>query len=180
MADNRSPKHGSSPKTFPDRDKENSPQDHASESQPDGTAADAPRGETQAQPKPGQNRVQPSGVGPTGDNPATAGSGERRVRSETPENRTGQINPSAPTESTEGANTLAGDVEKDLPPNPTMDSAGEVGEPSGKGTLDVDPEIFEEASSAHYADENPTDKRPGKEGAGDLRRPGKVKEDDAA
>ncbi|MCU1285636.1 MAG: hypothetical protein JWO13_1986 [Acidobacteriales bacterium] len=161
MADNRSPKHGSSPKTFPDRDKDNPPEDIASESQPDGTAAESPRGETQAQPKPGQNRVEPSGTGPTGDHPATAGHGHRRVRSETPENRTGQINPSAPTEATEGAST----AEQHLPANPTMDSAGEVGEPSGKGNLDVDPETFEQAGGP-----NPTEKRPGKEGAGDLRK----------
>jgi hypothetical protein len=137
MADKRSPKHGSSPKTFPDRDKNNPLENHASESQADGTAAESPRGETQAQPKPGQNRVQPSGTGPTGEHPATAGPGETRLRSETPENRTGQINPSAPTKSTEGA-----------PANPTMDSAGEVGEPSGRGNLDVDPEVFEERKKA--------------------------------
>src|SRR4051794_16684950 len=126
MADNRSPKHGSSPKTFPDRDTTNSPEDHGSESQPDGTAAEAPRGESQAQPidaqpKPGQNRIQPSGVGPTGNQPATAGHSGRMVNSDTPENRTGQINPSAPTEATEGAMTNMGSVSEGLPPNPNMD-----------------------------------------------------------
>src|SRR5437870_569643 len=111
MADKSSPKHGSSPKTFPDRDKKQSPEDHGSESQADGTAAEAPRGETQSQ---------PSGVGPpTGMHPATAGPGRTKVKSETAENRTGQINPSAPTEATEGATTEIEDVEKDLPPNPT-------------------------------------------------------------
>src|SRR4051794_35452829 len=117
MANDPSPKHGSSPKTFPDRDKRQSPEDHPSESQPDGTAADAPRGETQAQPS-------------------------TKLRSETPENRAGQINPSAPTDATENAKVV-----KDLPQNPTMDSAGEVGEPSGRGTMDVDPEVFEENES---------------------------------
>src|SRR4051812_44491685 len=99
MADPRSPKHGSSPKTFPDRDSKNSPEEHSSESQPDGTAAEAPRGETQAQ---------PSGVGATGQHPSTAGPEHRRVNSDTPENRTGQINPSAPTDATEGAMTNMG------------------------------------------------------------------------
>ncbi|MCU1307901.1 MAG: hypothetical protein JWN45_2596 [Acidobacteriaceae bacterium] len=142
MAENPSPKHGSSPKTFPDRDKKRPPEDHGSESQADGTAGDAPRGETRSD----AHHNQPSGVGPTGQHPATAGPGGKspRVRSETPENRTGQINPSAPTDSTESASGEWEHVEKELPPNPTMDSAGEVGEPSGRGTLDVDPEVFEE------------------------------------
>src|SRR3981189_2296335 len=112
MTDKTSPKHGSSPKTFPDRDKKQSLEDHASESQADGTSAEAPRGETQSQ---------PSGVGPTGENPATAGPTRTKVKSETPENRTGQINPSAPTEDTEGGTR----PEEELPPNPTMDSAGD-------------------------------------------------------
>jgi hypothetical protein len=43
--------------------------------------------------------VQPSG--PKGDNPATAGPGPTNVRFNTPENRLGHINPSAP----EDANT---------------------------------------------------------------------------
>jgi len=146
MANEPSPKHGSSPKTFPDRDKKRAPEDHGSESQADGTAGDDPRGETQAQLHTHQN--QPSGVGPTGEHPATAGPGgtSPRVRSETPENRTGQINPSAPTDSTESSSGEWEDVEKELPPNPTMDSAGEVGEPSGHGTLDVDSEVFEESN----------------------------------
>jgi hypothetical protein len=40
--------------------------------------------------------VTPSG--PTGDNPATAGTGERHLSSKTPENADGEINPSAPGE----------------------------------------------------------------------------------
>jgi hypothetical protein len=139
MANEPSPKHGSSPKSFPDRDKKRTPEDHRSESQADGTAAESPRGETQSQ---------PSGVGPTGQHPATAGPGPTTAKSETPENRTGQINPSAPTDSTESASGEWEDVERDLPANPTMDSAGEVGEPSGRGTLDVDPEVFEGNESA--------------------------------
>ena len=46
--------------------------------------------------------VEPSG--PRGDNPATAGPGPTDVRSTTPENRLGHINPSAP----EDANTTPG------------------------------------------------------------------------
>lgn len=46
--------------------------------------------------------VQPSG--PRGDNPATAGPGQTGVRSNTPENALGHINPSAP----EDANTTPG------------------------------------------------------------------------
>jgi hypothetical protein len=38
--------------------------------------------------------VEPSG--PKGDNPGTAGPGSTKVRSNTPENRLGHINPSAP------------------------------------------------------------------------------------
>lgn len=65
--------------------------------------------ETSASPgKPEANRnaVQPSG--PRGDNPATAGPGETHVVSETPENRDGQINPSAPNDSTTSADTASG------------------------------------------------------------------------
>lgn len=40
--------------------------------------------------------VEPSG--PKGDNPATAGPGETRVQSNTPENKAGHLNPSAPGE----------------------------------------------------------------------------------
>ena len=44
----------------------------------------------------GDAKAQPSG--PVGDNPATAGSGETKVNSKTPENAAGKINPSAPGE----------------------------------------------------------------------------------
>jgi hypothetical protein len=46
-----------------------------------------------------RHAVEPSG--PKGDNPATAGPGPTKVQSNTPENRLGHINPSAP----EDANT---------------------------------------------------------------------------
>jgi hypothetical protein len=40
-----------------------------------------------------------------GSGPGSTGAGPVRVHSNTPENRTGEINPSAPTESTEGPST---------------------------------------------------------------------------
>lgn len=44
--------------------------------------------------------------GPKGDNPATAGTGKTEVHSNTPENRLGHLNPSAP----EDSNTTPGTV----------------------------------------------------------------------
>ena len=44
--------------------------------------------------------------GPKGDNPGTAGPGPSKVKSVTPENRLGHINPSAP----EDSNTTPGTV----------------------------------------------------------------------
>jgi hypothetical protein len=49
-----------------------------------------------------RHAVEPSG--PKGDNPATAGPGPTKVQTDTPENRLGHINPSAP----EDANTTPG------------------------------------------------------------------------
>jgi hypothetical protein len=49
---------------------------------------------TPKSPTPTQAAVQPSG--PRGDNPSTAGPGNTGVRSNTPENNQGHINPSAP------------------------------------------------------------------------------------
>jgi len=46
------------------------------------------------QPAPHEVRATPSG--PRGDNPATAGPGKTEVRSQTPENARGHLNPSAP------------------------------------------------------------------------------------
>jgi len=45
-------------------------------------------------PSPKEAAVQPSG--PRGDNPSTAGPGQTAVRSNTPENNPGHLNPSAP------------------------------------------------------------------------------------
>jgi hypothetical protein len=50
--------------------------------------------------------VEPSG--PKGDNPGTAGPGATKVKSNTPENNLGHINPSAP----EDANTTPGTTGK--------------------------------------------------------------------
>jgi hypothetical protein len=50
--------------------------------------------------------VEPSG--PKGDNPSTAGPGPTRIKSTTPENRLGYINPSAP----EDSNTTPGTTGK--------------------------------------------------------------------
>ncbi|WP_263411233.1 hypothetical protein [Terriglobus tenax] len=49
--------------------------------------------------------------GPTGDNPSTAGPGPTKVQSNTPENKTGQIDPSAPGETgtTPGSNATNGE-----------------------------------------------------------------------
>ncbi len=49
---------------------------------------------------------QPSGY--SGESPATAGKGKTTLQSNTPENRSGQINPSSPTQSTEGPSTNLG------------------------------------------------------------------------
>ncbi|MCU1225301.1 MAG: hypothetical protein JWQ42_3394 [Edaphobacter sp.] len=57
-------------------------------------------------PTPRQAAVQPSG--PKGDNPSTAGPGQIGVRSKTPENAKGRLNPSAP----EDANTTPGTTSK--------------------------------------------------------------------
>ena len=57
-------------------------------------------------PTPGQAAVEPSGY--KGDNPSTAGQGQTGVRSGTPENKAGHINPSAPEDSniTPGSDSL--------------------------------------------------------------------------
>jgi hypothetical protein len=56
----------------------------------------------QPQPQNSGHGAEPSG--PKGDNPATAGPGPTKVKSSTPENSRGHINPSAP----EDANTTPG------------------------------------------------------------------------
>ena len=59
-----------------------------------------------SQPSPKKAAVTPSG--PRGDNPSTAGPGQTAVRSNTPENASGHLNPSAP----EDANTTPGTTGK--------------------------------------------------------------------
>ncbi len=116
---NPSPQHGTTSKETDGSSKK-------SMSQADGTASQDPKGETQAQPS-----------SPDGQNPATAGRTNAPVKSQTPENREGKINPSAPTAGTEGGeNKLGQQFASDGPP--TMDSAGETGTQTGKGTLEVD------------------------------------------
>ena len=119
-------------------------------SQPDGTASDQPRGETQAQPNASNRET-------------------TRVNSQTPENRSGKINPSAPTESTEGGHVTDHLVSKG--PS-TRDASGEVGHSSGKGTLEIDERTVSTG-------QNPTADKPGPEGAG-QKRPNPDKEDTAA
>ncbi len=67
-------------------------------------SADQPTGQQPAQDA--EPAIEPSGS--KGDNPATAGPGPTKVRSNTPENRLGHINPSAP----EDANTTPGTTRK--------------------------------------------------------------------
>lgn len=119
-----------------------------SESQPDGTAANAPRGDTQAQPS-GPHT-------PETRNPATGGPEHRSVRSQTPENREGQLNPSAPTQGTE----IDQAATKGAPLNDTF---GEAGDPHGRGNLEVPDTVVDSGP-------NPTANEPGTEGAGDLKR----------
>jgi hypothetical protein len=121
---NPSPKHGST--SEPEK---KSPK---SVSQADGTAAADLKGETSAK---GESQSQPSGS--DGQSPATAGKTNAPLSSQTPESRQGTINPSAPTQGTEGGrNDLSKQFASDGPP--TMDSAGETGTQSGEGTLEVD------------------------------------------
>lgn len=111
-------------------------------------------------------KAQPSGY--SGDDPSTAGSERNPVRSQTPENRLGGINPSAPTQSTEGSSTnLAGtsDASRAADENPPGRNSGQAlnpGETSG------------------YGETNPTSEKPGREGAGNLREPSKREKSDAA
>jgi hypothetical protein len=149
----KSPKHGT---TNPER-----PQ---SQSQPDGTAADAPRGETAAQPS-----------GPHGGNPATAGPEHRELRSQTPENREGRLNPSAPTGGTEIAHN---DPHPSTAGRPLNDTFGEAGDAAGRGTLQVPEQTVDSnAASSNFVGNPPTADKPGKEGAGNIRE---TKDEEAA
>lgn len=124
-----------------------------SESQPDGTAAEAPRGETQAQPS-GPHNAETV-------NPATGGPKHRGVRSQTPENREGRLNPSATTKGTEGVDQ-AGPRES-TEGAPLNDSFGEAGDPRGRGNLEVPDQVVDTQGPS------PTASQPGREGAGDVK-----------
>ena len=64
--------------------------------------------------------------GTAADAPRGETEAQPKIKSETPEGRDGKINPSAPNDATSG-----------MPLNTTRDSAGEVGDPTGEGTLDA-------------------------------------------
>ncbi len=78
------------------------PQTYRPEGLPTGEQQDAPAGATtdrearNAAPGSPKQGAEPSGY--KGDNPATAGQGPTAIHSATPENRDGQLNPSAPAE----------------------------------------------------------------------------------
>ena len=58
--------------------------------------------------QPSEHKTGQEPSGPKGDNPATAGPGKTEVKSKTPENAAGHINPSAP----EDANITPGSIEQ--------------------------------------------------------------------
>ena len=65
-------------------------------------------GKEQAESK--ERQMESKGTEKYRSGPGSSGPGDVRVHSNTPENRTGEINPSAPTEATEGPSTnLASD-----------------------------------------------------------------------
>lgn len=70
------------------------------------TSPDQPSSKQTTQPTEKEAAVTPSG--PAGDNPSTAGPGPTEVKSNTPENNRGHINPSAP----EDANITPGTAGK--------------------------------------------------------------------
>lgn len=136
-------------KKKPDTERVTTEADRArSVSQADGTAAQDHPGETQAQ--------------PNSTNAETS-----RVNRQPSQNRTGQINPSAPTESTEGGRV----TEHLVGSGPsTMDTAGEVGHPSGKGTLEVDEQQV-------TVDPDPAASKPDSADAADKSSPKRKRQD---
>lgn len=89
------------------------------------------------------------------------------LRSQTPEGREGKLNPSAPNDAT-----------SNMPANPTRDSAGEIGEPTGRGTLDAPTESTPTASETTNL--NPTKKSPETEEAEERRRQGEKRGEEEA
>jgi hypothetical protein len=110
-------------------------------------------------------KVQPSGY--AGDDPATAGADRNPVSSQTPENRSGVINPSAPTQSTEGSSTNLGS---------STDTAAADENPPGRNTG----QALNPGETSGYGAENPTPQKPGKEGGGNLREHRNRDKSDAA
>jgi hypothetical protein len=83
-----------------------------------------------------ERKKESKGTEKYGAGPGSSGEGQVQLKSHTPENRAGQLNPSAPTEATEGPSTnLAGDQSKDL--DVTNASRGEParGDSKGEGTI---------------------------------------------
>lgn len=111
-------------------------------------------------------KVQPSGY--SGDDPSTAGYERNSVRSQTPENRLSGINPSAPTQSTEGSST---NLASQSDPARASDQ-----NPHGRNTG----QALNPGETRGYGETNPTREKPGKEGAGNLREPSKPDKSDAA
>jgi hypothetical protein len=70
-----------------------------------------------------ERQKESNGTEKYGAGPGSSGPGNVRVHSNTPENRSGEINPSAPTESTEGPST----------------NLGSAGADAGKGRATGDP-----------------------------------------
>jgi hypothetical protein len=70
--------------------------------------------------------------------------------------------PSGPANGTEGAMTNMGSITEGLPENPNMNSFGEVGEPTGKGNIDIHPETFEAAEPGQKADKKSASRQPKK------------------
>ena len=110
-----------------------------------------------------ENTEQPSGY--SGDNPADKG--KTTLRSTPPENKYGQINPSSPTQSTEGPSTNLG--------NPTiaggegMGSMGYGGSEKPRAMAEQGDESAHSAQTSSNTGTSPTETRPGKEGGGNLR-----------
>jgi hypothetical protein len=70
--------------------------------------------ENQQRDEPKQRQKNSKGTDNYGAGPGSSGPGNVRVHSNTPENRSGEINPSAPTEATEGPSTNLGNAGADV------------------------------------------------------------------
>lgn len=88
---------------------------------------------------------------------APRGETDAGLRSQTPEGRDGKLHPSAPND----ANSM--------PANTTRDSAGEVGDPTGRGTLDA-PKESTDTGTEIADDKKSTEKTLVAQGTGDVPR----------